>query len=58
MKMRHRRISNALILSPTDLGLDNGAGFMLVGLYPYNHSKGARWRPTRPPRRAPKAYGT
>lgn len=57
MKMRHRRISNALILSPIDLGLDHGAGFLLVGLYPYNHSKGSRWRPTRRPRRAHKAYG-
>jgi hypothetical protein len=55
MKMRHRRISNALILSPEYLGLDHGAGFLLIGLYPYNHSKGTRWRPAQPPRHIPKA---
>lgn len=48
MKMRTRRISNALIFSPQDLGRDVGAGFLLVGFYPFNHCKGKRLRLARP----------
>ncbi|CAB3892908.1 hypothetical protein LMG26684_04191 [Achromobacter mucicolens] len=47
MKMRTRRISNALLLSPQDLGRDPGAGFLLFGYYPFNHSKGFRLRLAR-----------
>jgi len=47
MKMRTRRISNALIFSPQDLGRDTGAGFLLFGFYPFNHCKGMRLRLAR-----------
>lgn len=46
MKMRTRRISNALIFSPQDLGRD-AAGFLLVGFYPFNHGKGMQLRLSR-----------
>lgn len=54
MKMRTRRISNAMIFSPLELGRDPGAGFLLFGLYPFNHSKGVRRRLVRRRLRTPK----
>lgn len=47
MKMRTRRISNAMILSPQELGRDPGAGLLLFGFYPFNHCKGFRLRLAR-----------